>query len=76
MSQILFLDTPENFSNLILKKKISVKNGFFFEFFGNFLEIFGKNWPKMGQKMAGSRPTPLHLLQNFVRISKMPEFFM
>ena len=49
MSQILFLDTPENFSNLILKKKISVKNGFFLNFleiFWNFLERTGQKWVK------------------------------
>ena len=44
MSQILFLDPPVNISNLILKKKIFVKNGFFWKI----LAFFGKKWSKIG----------------------------
>ena len=57
MSQILFLDTPENFSNLILKKKISVKNGYFWNFlelFWNFLERNGLKWVKNGGLKANT----------------------
>ena len=46
ISQILFLDTPDNFSNLILKKKFSVKNGFFW----SKLEFFRKKYSKIGLK--------------------------
>ena len=44
MSQILFLDPPVNISNLILKKKIFVKNGFFWKI----LAFFGIFWSKIG----------------------------
>jgi len=71
-----FWTRQKTFQTWFWKKKKFRQKWIFLEFFGNFLEFFGKYWPKMGQKMAGSRPTPLHLLQNFVRISKMPEFFM
>ena len=68
MSQILFLDTPENFSNLILKKKISVKNGYFWnflEFFWNFLERNGLKWVKNGGLKANTTSSSSKFCQDF-----------
>ena len=72
MSKKSFLDTPSNFSNLILKKKFSVKT----RFFSSKSDFSANNRPKSGQKIDYSKTNPLHLLRNFVRIPKMGDFLL
>ena len=73
MSQILFLDTPGDVSNLMLKKKISVKNGIIWNFFDFFWQVI--TYPKSGQKIDCSRPNPLPSSSKFCQDFKNGQLF-